>query len=110
MKSHMGYKEFHGAFAGPVLLVTCSEAAKSELIDQLSFVPSLGYMRGGILIASDAVAEKEARRLEMIDDEIAITPEDNGSIFVVLRRAAELGMIAGRGVPGAIQIGQQQAI
>lgn len=110
MRKQTDYSEFHGAFAGPVLLVLCGDAAKLELIEQLSFVPSLGYMRGGILIASDARQESQARKLEIIDDEIAIESDQTGAIFVVLRRAAELGMIAGRGVPGAAPIAQQQAI
>ncbi len=94
------YRTFAGAFAGPVLLVRGSIEVKRMMTERLKAISSLDYMRGAILIAGDNDESLTARRLEIIDDELVVDTPDATSFFEVLRRATELGMIAGRGVPG----------
>jgi hypothetical protein len=96
---------FDGAFAGPTLLVICTQDVFEDVADKLAQIPSLPWMKGRIILVDDA-SETAGLALCGIEDEIDISmripdPREphNKPHFTVLRRCTALGMISGRGVP-----------
>lgn len=95
---------FGGVQAGPTLLVAIGCGLFEPVSQRLGDVPTLAWMRGRIVLVRLSGFEDFA---EHIDDTLTLVqwamPGDEAAVdaayWTVLRKAARLGMIAGRGVP-----------
>lgn len=85
-----------GAGAGPRLVVTAPEGLARALAERLWNLPSLGRMRGSLVVRSDAQDPVFDR-----PDFLIALPDlaERNAYYQVLGRMAGLGMISGRGVP-----------
>lgn len=85
-----------GASAGPRLVVTCPDALARQLAERLWDLPSLGRMRGSLVVRAntqDPVYD--------LPDQVLELPEmdETSAYYGILGQMADLGMISGRGVP-----------
>ncbi|SFR38942.1 hypothetical protein [Litoreibacter janthinus] len=82
-----------GARAGPILLVTGSARVVLPVVDRLRVLPSLVYLRGTLCVGGrDYVGQA--------DEQLSLDGVAADDIYWgILSRAAELGMISGRGIP-----------
>lgn len=85
-----------GVSAGPRLVVTAPEELARALAERLWDLPSLGRMRGSLVVRSDA----QDPAFDLPDFTLPLSlSEETVAYFDILGRMAELGMITGRGVP-----------
>ena len=85
-----------GVSAGPRLVVTAPEDLARALAERLWDLPSLGRMRGSLVVRSDA----QDPAFDLPDFTLSLSQsEETVAYFDILGRMAELGMINGRGVP-----------
>lgn len=85
-----------GASAGPRLVVTAPEDLARALADRLWDLPTLGRMRGSLVVRADTqdpVFDSPDFTMHLSETETTV------AYFDVLGRMAGLGMITGRGVP-----------
>lgn len=81
-----------GFRAGPLLSVDGPPVALDALTDRLLRIPSLPHMRGALVVGP---VDQDG-----IDGQIDLdTVHEADAVWTVLAAAAQLGMIAGRGVP-----------
>ena len=95
---HLGSPLFSmkGLHAGPRLVVTGSEDLARQLAERFWDLPSLGRMRGSLVV--------RANTQDPVFDRPDFTMNVGGTdtidaYYDVLGRMADLGMISGRGVP-----------
>ena len=95
---HLGTPLFSmkGVSAGPRLVVTCPDELARALAERFWDLPSLGRMRGSLVVRADT----QDPVFDRPDIVVALRemPETD-AYYQVLGRMAELGMITGRGVP-----------
>lgn len=86
-----------GATHGPNLVVTLASRQSVDVVERLSKLPSLAYLRGVLVVGTDP----NPSDLTEIDSVLDLrTQTDPVEIFwTLLARATALGMIAGRGIP-----------
>jgi len=85
-----------GASAGPRLVVTAPEQLARALADRFWDLPSLGRMRGSLVLRPDT----QDPVFDLPDFTLVLSHDDEtDAYFAILGHMAELGMIAGRGVP-----------
>ncbi len=85
-----------GHEAGPRLAVSAPEALARLLSDRFWDLPSIGRMRGSLVVRAD----DQDPAFDMPDVVVRLTDQaENDAYYQVLGRMAELGMISGRGVP-----------
>ena len=85
-----------GASAGPRLVVTAPEDLARDLADRLWDLPSLGRMRGSLVVR----AATQDPIFDQPDFTLHLThPDVTDAYYDLLGRMAGLGMITGRGVP-----------
>lgn len=85
-----------GVSAGPRLVVTAPEDLARALADRFWDLPSLGRMRGSLVLRAD----DQDPVFDLPDFIFRLRAgEATDAYFVVLGRMADLGMISGRGVP-----------
>ena len=85
-----------GLHAGPRLAVSAPEMLARQLSERLWDLPSIGRMRGSLVVRSDA----QDPVFDLPDEVLRLGNQpENDAYFHVLGRMAELGMISGRGVP-----------
>lgn len=97
---------------GPSLAVVGRMADMEKVAARMENIPSLAYMRGSIAIYG-VLSDQEANFEPLADDVLRLLDPScnyasNGApsatqYWLVLGRAAELGIIAGRGVPVTVQ-------
>lgn len=102
--------ELTGAQAGPTILVAGISPLLEAVFDRLSALPTLPWMRGKIRMHILHHGEAETDLAENIIDEVLYLPglvvpdlsEEaiKDGYLSVLRLAARMGMISGRGVTG----------
>ena len=95
---HLGTPLFsmRGVHAGPRLVVTAPVALARALAERLWDLPSLGHMRGSLVVRAntqDPVFDRPDVVLALSD------PDETDAYYQILGRMAQLGMITGRGVP-----------
>ena len=82
-----------GARSGPALLVTGDLEKLAPVVARLQLLPSLVYLRGALMVGSPGVMVEADEVLPLSGG----APSD--FYWSILARAAELGMISGRGIP-----------
>lgn len=101
---------FGGARPGPTLLVLAEPRQFAKTVAQLAALPGLPWMHGRIVMLHQdrflARADAITRQIAPVDLTLSLpfAPEgagDRHGFWQVLRHAAALGMIAGRGLPHA---------
>lgn len=86
-----------GAKAGPSLLVVGDLDALAPAVARLQALPSLVYMRGALMVAGAAEVGAE------VDAVLELGAGGSDAYYwQILARAAELGMISGRGIPAGL--------
>jgi len=86
----------NGASAGPRLVVTAPEDLARALAERLWDLPSLGRMRGSLVVRSGT----QNPVFDLPDFVMRLSDSDEtDAYFDILGRMAGLGMITGRGVP-----------
>ena len=85
-----------GVHAGPRMAVTAPEALARTLSDRLWDLPTIGRMRGSLVVRAD----DQDPAYDRPDVVVRLTDQaETDAYYQVLGRMAELGMISGRGVP-----------
>lgn len=85
-----------GIQSGPRLVVTAPEALARKLSDRLWDLPTIGRMRGSLIVRCD----DQDPAYDTPDVVVRLSDQDETDAYYhVLGRMAELGMISGRGVP-----------
>jgi hypothetical protein len=100
---------FHheGHHSGPSLCVVGRTADMEKVVARMANIPSLAYMRGAISIYGTEdngtghfpVADDVLILLDPVESYAASGAPSTALYWQILERAAELGIIAGRGVP-----------
>ena len=84
-----------GAVSGPTLLIIGDPAKLQDAVTRLQSLPSLVYLRGMLLVASETSTEPADAQLHLTDREA------DDAYWIILSEAARLGMISGRGIPAS---------
>lgn len=88
------YWRLDGARGGPTLCVLAAPETVEDLVSRFSRMPSLVYMSGTLVVSSERPADA--------DDLLDLGSKNASDVYwLILARAATLGMISGRGVPAS---------
>ena len=88
---------------GPVMIVVGAPDVLATVVERMEAVESLCYMRGTVEFHTHVPTDRPADAIVRLDTPAKTTKEDpsdpESPYWTVLRSAARLGMISGRGVP-----------